>query len=243
MNQTLKIALGATLGGAVGYFAASVVVEYMRMVEEAKNNPYDLGEELNGDEEEDEEESRYDQFKNNQRPIEMSKQHKTIKVKRTDYTAYFDPEVKPALKALAAKYNDGVVEPEAEAEEEVVEVDDTPEVIDIGDDSPITIIGMSDFANSQYEYEQVTLTYYTDDIVTDEQDNPINEPEKFLGDEALVSFGLNDTDENVVYVRNHDTKTEYEIIHARCSYSPQKVHRSRRVPSDLAKERDEGEED
>lgn len=243
MNQTLKMAIGAAIGGVVGYFAASVAVDYMHMVEDAKNQPYDASDEM--PDTDDEEESRYDQFRNNQRPIEMSKQQKTTKTVRTDYSAYFTPEEKIGLQELAAKYNDGVLPPEPQSETVIEEVDETPELIDTGDEPVIGIITMADFANSQYEYEQVTLSYYEDDVVTDEQDNPIPDPEKFLGEEALVSFGQGGNDENVVYVRNHDRKTEYEIIHARCPYILTEPKRpARRVaPRSNTKENDEGEED
>lgn len=235
MNQTLKIAIGATIGGAVGYFAASVAVAYIHMMEDEKNRPYDQSDEMPDNEEEEENQD-------NQRPVEMSKNQKTRKTIRTDYSAYFTPEEKVDLDKLAAKYNRGEL-PEEETEDET-EVDETPELIDVGDDAAITIITMAEFANSQYGYEQVTLSYYDDDVVTDEEDNPIANPEKFLGEEALVSFGQSSNDENVVYVRNHEKKTEYEILHARCSYAPAvSVDRSRRPSRGLAKESDEGEED
>lgn len=65
----------------------------------------------------------------------------------------------------------------------------------------------------EYEgYETVSLTYYADGVVTDEDDEPI--PEKdydyLFGAESLTHFG--EYEEDSVFVRNDVIKADYEIL-------------------------------
>lgn len=65
----------------------------------------------------------------------------------------------------------------------------------------------------EYEqYEAVSLTYYADGVVTDEDDEPI--PEKdfdyLFGAESLNHFG--EYEEDSVFVRNDNIKADYEIL-------------------------------
>jgi hypothetical protein len=65
----------------------------------------------------------------------------------------------------------------------------------------------------EYEgYEAVSLTYYADGVVTDEDDEPI--PEKdfdyLFGKESLTHFG--EYEEDSVFVRNDRIKADYEIL-------------------------------
>lgn len=59
-------------------------------------------------------------------------------------------------------------------------------------------------------YETVSLTYYADGVLTDEDDNIIEDPETLIGDEALTSFG--EYEQDSVFVRNDENATDYEIL-------------------------------
>lgn len=63
-----------------------------------------------------------------------------------------------------------------------------------------------------YGYERVSLTYYTDGILTDEWDNPIECVDDVIGLESLEHFGDNKEDPDTVYVRNDTFKIDYEIM-------------------------------
>jgi hypothetical protein len=60
------------------------------------------------------------------------------------------------------------------------------------------------------EYETRSLTYYEDGILTDEDDNPIEDVEGMIGSEALDSFG--EYEDDAVHVRDDDLKIDYEIL-------------------------------
>ena len=58
-------------------------------------------------------------------------------------------------------------------------------------------------------YDARTYTYYADNILTDEDDNIVGNPELFIGD-GLEHFG--DYDDCAVFVRNDTLKCDYEIL-------------------------------
>lgn len=59
-------------------------------------------------------------------------------------------------------------------------------------------------------YEQETLTYYADGILTDDMDNPIESIDKMVGLDSLDKFG--EYEDDAVYVRNEQYKCDYEIL-------------------------------
>lgn len=66
-------------------------------------------------------------------------------------------------------------------------------------------------AFDEYEnYDVHSLTYYSDGVLTDEQDNVIDDIDAVVGLESLETFGMYETD--AVYVRNDRLKTDYEIL-------------------------------
>ena len=60
------------------------------------------------------------------------------------------------------------------------------------------------------EYDTETLTYYADGILTDDQDEIIDDIEGIVGEESLETFGQYEND--AVHVRNDALKTDYEIL-------------------------------
>ena len=65
----------------------------------------------------------------------------------------------------------------------------------------------------EYEgYETVSLTYYADGVVTDEDDEPIPEEDfdYLFGADSLNHFG--EYEEDSVFVRNDNLKSDYEIL-------------------------------
>lgn len=64
------------------------------------------------------------------------------------------------------------------------------------------------------DYGVMTLTYYNNDIVTDDYGNIIDNAEldDMIGLDALTHFDENGGDEDTVYVRNDALHTDYEIL-------------------------------
>lgn len=60
------------------------------------------------------------------------------------------------------------------------------------------------------EYEQISLTYYADCVLTDENDDVVEEVEETVGFESLNHFG--EYEDDSVFVRNDVKKCDYEIL-------------------------------
>ena len=69
------------------------------------------------------------------------------------------------------------------------------------------------------EYEKVSLTYYADRVLTDEDNKPMDETdiEMAVGADSLTHFGEYEPDS--VYVRNDTLKVDYEILLDEQKYS------------------------
>lgn len=106
--------------------------------------------------------------------------------------------VNPSLKDVAAqiiKEENYTPEPKAEIRKKL----DVPYVI-----SP------DEFGDT--DYECISLTYYEDDILADDDDEIIDDILDTVGPEALDAFGREDGEEEfVVHVRNDARKCDFEI--------------------------------
>ena len=67
------------------------------------------------------------------------------------------------------------------------------------------------------EYEQISLTYYSDGILTDDDDVPITDVDEVVGSESLETFG--EYEDDSVFVRNDKLKCDYEILIDQRKYS------------------------
>lgn len=59
-------------------------------------------------------------------------------------------------------------------------------------------------------YENVTLTYYADGVLTDYFDNVISNVDEVVGFDSLNHFG--EYEDDAVFVRNEKMETDYEIL-------------------------------
>lgn len=80
------------------------------------------------------------------------------------------------------------------------------------------IIAPEEF-DDQPDYDAVSLTYYEDGVVTDMWDEKIDddEVEDLIGRDALTHFG--EYEEDSVFIRNDNLKTDYEILRDYRRYS------------------------
>lgn len=217
-NQTIKTMIGGLIGAGVGFLIGDWY--YVNYIYE---EPYTL----------DPIEKFNERLKKVVEPKELKAKKK---VKATNYTEHFKPNDLNDLNELAKKYRGE--EDFDPGEQELLEGEN--EIIEMGlqedneiEDTPIinadpSIISIVEYANND-EYEHTTLHYYEDDVLTDEDGAPIDNPEKFLGDEALISFGELSQDADTVYVRNRKFKAMYEVVRLNKPYSAP-VQRSRRRP-------------
>lgn len=70
------------------------------------------------------------------------------------------------------------------------------------------VISPDDFDENGYEI--VSLTYYADDVLTDEHNNVIRNRDKLIGKDSLTKFG--EYEEDSVFVRDDERKIDYEIL-------------------------------
>lgn len=66
-------------------------------------------------------------------------------------------------------------------------------------------------------YEEVSLTYYSDGVLTDEQDNPIEDVGSMVRADFASYFGVYEADS--VFIRNELLRTDFEILADQRKYS------------------------
>lgn len=105
-------------------------------------------------------------------------------------------------------------------DDDIVEVEEGKMVIDnTGNYPPPYIITIDQFNNEMEHYDKATIHYYSlDDILTDENEDVIENYNNIIGDEALSCFGMDSEDPDIVYVRNERFGTDYEIIRVEKKY-------------------------
>lgn len=67
------------------------------------------------------------------------------------------------------------------------------------------------------EYEKISLTYYADKVLADENDEEVDDVEEIVGKESLNHFG--EYEDDSVFVRNDRLKCDYEILLDQRNYS------------------------
>lgn len=108
-----------------------------------------------------------------------------------------------------------------ENEEETEEDDESNYTIDV--DPGVEVIVPYVITPEQFgeynEYGTKTLTYYADNVLTDEIDNPITsgEMEIMIGPDALDHFG--EYEDDSVYIRDEMNEMDYEILKSEKMFS------------------------
>ena len=108
-----------------------------------------------------------------------------------------------------------------ENEEEVDEDDDSNYTVDVGTGVEVIVpyvITPEQFGEYS-EYGTKTLTYYADNVLTDEIDNPITSDEMatMIGPDALDHFG--EYEDDSVYIRDETNEMDYEILKSEKMFS------------------------
>lgn len=183
----LGIGAGGIIGGVVGFFLAKKKYEHLAD-EEVKSVKDTFSKYFEHD--------KVKEDKLNHMPAPetssvVQKEHKDTPI--VDYSARYQSSIN--------RYSSSVPN----------ERDKLPETSVVsGDPANIFIITPKEFNES--EYNAVTLFYYKDGVLSNDNYEPLNAVEitSMIGDQALDSFGTYGTDS--VYVQNDNNKTVYEII-------------------------------
>lgn len=84
------------------------------------------------------------------------------------------------------------------------------------------VISTNEYTHHGEGYSQRTLVYFSGDgVLTDDQYTPIENVEETVGKDNLNCFGEYSDDENVVFIRNENSKTDYEVFRETGSRSDQ----------------------
>jgi hypothetical protein len=228
MNANIKILIGAVVGGTIGYFVGGIAYDFVETIQKAKECQDTFeDQEMPRPEELDPEGEKEPQIVNKHRLRKAPEK----KVPIRNYAEYF--QSRPDIAALAAKYKgdgnpgetiDGVPDSTTADISEAQQAEmkfETYEPESEEKDGP-HIIPFEQYVNSDSGFEKIHLQYYDDDVVTDDQDEPIKHPEKLIGEDALVSFGELSNDPDIVYVKNIDKQAEYEVVRLNKTYAPTK---------------------
>lgn len=82
------------------------------------------------------------------------------------------------------------------------------------------IITQEEYLQNEKDYEQTKLSYFEgDDVLVDEEDDPLPDPDDTVGEDHLVRFGHGSKDNNTVYVRNDALEMEFEIVRSYGKYA------------------------
>lgn len=154
----------------------------------------------------------------------------TWKLLKTKYEQIADEEIESVKEAYAEKMAEVKAEEEStEADDEIVSIDNVkPDILEyakkygviVDENEYITteggvmemdkpfVIAPDEFG--ECDYSTVSLSYYADGVLTDDMDNPIEDVDDMVGFESLTHFG--EYEDDSVFVRNHNYKTDYEIL-------------------------------
>lgn len=83
--------------------------------------------------------------------------------------------------------------------------------------SDVPVVIPPDEFGEEEDYAKISLTYYTDDILTDESDKIIENVDELIGLESLSHFG--EFEDDSVFVRNDERKCYFEILADERKYS------------------------
>lgn len=82
------------------------------------------------------------------------------------------------------------------------------------------ILHKEEFYGSELDYHQQTLTYFAeDDVLVDEQEQPIALVDPVVGEGNLTRFGYGSDDNRIVYIRNDKLSMDFEIVKNDRSYT------------------------
>lgn len=79
-----------------------------------------------------------------------------------------------------------------------------------------TVISPDEFGEID-EYDEVSLTYYIDGVLADENDEPVEDVDNVIGFESLNHFG--EYEDDSVFVRNDKLRSDFEILLDQRNYS------------------------
>lgn len=159
----------------------------------------------------------------------------TLKVLKTKYERIAQEEIESVKEAYSKKYaseeiSKGLADGVNEALEYVNLVSDEGYVttddkegeddMSINEENMPYVIPPDEFGDT--DYDTLSYTYYADKVLTDEQDNPVNNVDEVVGIGSLETFG--EYEDDSVFVRNDAMKVDIEILLDYSKYADKHPH-------------------
>jgi hypothetical protein len=206
-TNILVFIAGATVGSvATWYYMKKKYEEVEEYYEEEDISTDEEEEDISTDEEE--ENTSTDEKENDAeiKPQEASK----LNVKKTNIFDYANKIKNENYSSYSNTESDSIVD----------EVND--EKLIMSDEAPY-VITPEEFGEKD-GYETITLLYYyNNDIVTDDNDEPVEDLEFTIGPSALDRFG--EYEDDSVFVRNDKLKADFEILLDNRDYEDVQAHK------------------
>lgn len=208
MNDAVKMAAAAALGGGIGFFVGYKVLE--RRLSEQFDERIQREEELMRE--------HYSLVK---KPYASPQEALEDLVPEPPIAEDpREPNMRTAYhKIVQQEYGE---EGEAKADElEAAAAESPVNIFDIvsPDGSKPYVISMDEFMANESNLGQNTLTYYeSDDTLVDERDHPMAAPNDVIGSNFRVEFGVKSSDANTVHIRNEKLGLEFEVVRSYGSY-------------------------
>jgi hypothetical protein len=130
-----------------------------------------------------------------------------------------DQEVEPESVDTADKY-DEVLESEGYTSYSDVKTEKKGDATVIDDGGPY-VIAPEEFGEND-EYEAISLVYFADGVLADDQYEPVDDVDSIVGQDSLTHFG--EYEDDSVFVRNDELKADYEILLDTRRYSDLEYH-------------------
>lgn len=87
-----------------------------------------------------------------------------------------------------------------------------------GDEEGPYLISHTEFVETNDAWDKITLSYFMeDDTLVDDQEIIVPDVEFVIGEKALQYFGKRSGDPNIVYIRNPEFETDFEVLFDRRS--------------------------
>lgn len=153
---------------------------------------------------------KYEKIANNEIEAIRAYYHNKTKKNNVEDDINIENETEDVDDEVIEKYRTAIVDNGYTNYNDISSTKSEKEIIKEDDDMKETpyVITPNEFGEID-EYDTVSLTYYADDILADDQDQIIDDVEDVIGD-ALEHIG--DYEDDAVHVRNDELKTDFEIL-------------------------------
>lgn len=102
---------------------------------------------------------------------------------------------------------------EIEIEEAMIEAEDSWFTRADGDEEGPYVISHTEFIETHPEWDKITLSYFAeDDTLIDDQETILPDNDYVIGEKAYLYFGKRSGDPNVVYIRNPEIDSDFEVL-------------------------------